>query len=156
MYSEKQYDEFAKRMEEHFPKMFADQYGGFAIGAGWWNIIELLSHQIQSHIDWNNKTREDLLKHNPNDVIVPEEIPQVVVKQVKEKFGGLRFYYEGGNETIHGMVRMAEVWAGVSCEECGSPGKRVGGGWARTLCDFHIVEKEAMAAEQARKDGLEL
>lgn len=145
MYNEEQYDIFAKKMEQQFPLMFAGKYGGFAVGPGWWPIIESLCANIQSHIDWQNKNHE---KH--------PVVSQVVVEQIKEKFGGLRFYYQGGDDNIHGMVRMAESWAAYSCEECGVPGKRTSGGWVRTLCDFHLTEREALATEQARKDGLEI
>ena len=63
--------------------------------------------------------------------------PQVVVSQVKEKFGTLCFYYSGGDDIIDGMVRMAEAMSSVTCEECGSPGKRRGGGWIYVACDIH-------------------
>lgn len=33
----------------------------------------------------------------------------VVIYQVKEKFGKLRFYYEGGDDVVRGLVLMAEV-----------------------------------------------
>jgi hypothetical protein len=68
---------------------------------------------------------------------VPPEIPQVTLDQVKEKFGTLRFYYQGGDDVIDGMVRMAESMSGVTCEECGKPGTRSGGGWIRTVCKDH-------------------
>ena len=87
---------------------------------------------------------------------VPESIPQVTLDQVKEKFGTLRFYYTGGDDEISGMVRMAESWASKSCEECGNVGKRSGEGWVRTLCDFHIAEREALRAEQMKKEGFEI
>ena len=122
------YDTFAKHMEERFPKMFSDKYGGFACGEGWWPILEKLCSNIQSHLDWKNKQSE--------------VVPQVTVAQIKEKFGGLRFYYDGGDEHINGMVRMAEAWADASCEECGAPGKRRDGGWIKTLCDHHEAERQ--------------
>ena len=122
------YDTFAKHMEERFPKMFSDKYGGFACGEGWWPILEKLCSNIQSHLDWKNKQSE--------------VVPQVTVAQIKEKFGGLRFYYDGGDEHVNGMVRMAESWADASCEECGSPGKRRDGGWIKTLCDHHEAERQ--------------
>jgi hypothetical protein len=122
----KEYDAFAKRMEEEYPAMFVGAYGGFAIGKGWWPIIEVLCANIQQHIDWANR----------NDQVVP----QVVVAQIKEKFGGLRFYYDGGDEQVHGMVRIAEAWANRTCETCGERGKQRGGGWIRTLCDTHEAE----------------
>jgi hypothetical protein len=137
-----EYEKFAKSMEERFPKMFAGKYGGFAVGAGWYPILEKLCDNIQHHIDWRVKQGKD--------------IAQVEVTQIKEKFGGLRFYYDGGDDEISGMVRMAEAWADIACEECGGIGKRRSGGWIRTLCDKHEDERNARIEEQARKDGLEL
>ena len=122
------YDAFAKQMEQRFPKMFNGKYGGFACGEGWWPILEKLCSNIQNHIDWKNKQSEI--------------VPQVTVAQIKEKFGGLRFYYDGGDDHINGMVRMAEAWADASCEECGAPGKRRDGGWIKTLCDIHEAERQ--------------
>ena len=136
------YETFAKRMEKSYPKMYAGKYGGFAVGKGWYPIIERLSSNIQQHLEWKNRETE--------------VVPQVVVEQIKEKFGGLRFYYQGGDDNVAGMVRMAEAWADVACEECGGIGKRRGGGWVRTLCDQHEAERQARMEEQARKDGLEL
>jgi hypothetical protein len=122
------YNAFVKHMEQRFPKMFETPYGGFCCGEGWWPILEKLCSNIQNHTDWKNKQSEI--------------VPQVTVAQIKEKFGGLRFYYDGGDDHINGMVRMAEAWADASCEECGSPGKRRDGGWIKTLCDTHEAERQ--------------
>lgn len=43
-----------------------------------------------------------------NEAVARDEMPPIVVTQVKEKFGSLRFRYRGGNELTYGMVRMAE------------------------------------------------
>ncbi len=128
------YDAFTKQMEARFPKMFAEPYGGFSCGEGWWPILEALCGQIQHHIDWKNKQSE--------------VVAQVTVNQIKEKFGGLRFYYSGGDDVIDGMVRMAESWAAHSCEECGAPGKSREGGWIRTLCDTHEAERQQHMKER--------
>jgi len=145
MTEETKYDKFVKRMEETYPKMFANPYGGFAVGEGWWPILEALCANIQNHIDWQNKNHE---KH--------PVVPQVVVEQIKEKFGGLRFYYQGGDDNVHGMVRMAESWAATCCEECGAPGIRRGGGWIRTLCDKHEEERqERLRSREMKMSGFE-
>jgi hypothetical protein len=129
------YEQFAARMEERFPKMFKDQpYGGFACGEGWWKIIEELCGQIQHHADHKNRQFNEFNRG--------QGCPQVVVRQIKEKFGGLRFYYDGGDDVVDGMVRMAESWAGASCETCSAPGTRRSGGWIRTLCDVHEAERQ--------------
>lgn len=155
-WDENKYDEFAKRMEKIYPEMFGEPYGGFAIGAGWWPILEALCSQIDSYTKWRNNTRVSLLKDNPHDHAIPELVPPVVVQQIKEKFGGLRFYYEGGDEYIRGLVSMAESWAGHSCEECGSPGQRRTGGWVRTLCDLHEERRqEDLRRREMQNSGLE-
>lgn len=128
------YDVFAKQMEERFPKMFANPYGGFCCGEGWWPILEKLCSNIQSHIDWKNKQAK--------------VIPQVTVAQIKEKFGGLRFYYDGGDDHIKGMVRMAEAWADATCEDCGAPATKQTSGWIKTVCDKHFDEREALRKER--------
>lgn len=142
MYNEEEYDAFAKKMEEKYPKMFANPYGGFAVGPGWWPILERLCANIQHHIDWWNKNRADR-----------PVVKQVVVAQIKEKFGGLRFYYDGGDEKIDGMVRMAEAWADNTCEECGKPGKSRTGGWIKTLCDEHEEQRQARYKERFKDES---
>lgn len=124
-----EYDAFVKQLETTYPQMFAGQYGGVTCGTGWWPIITSLCAGIQHYIDWKNR-------QSP-------VVPQVTVAQIKEKFGGLRFYYDGGDEQIRGMVTMAEAWASHACEECGAPGQRRGGGWIKTLCDTHHNLRES-------------
>jgi len=58
--------------------------------------------------------------------------------QVKEKYGGLRFYMTAGNDEIYNLISKAEELSCKTCEECGSPGEERSGGWIRTLCsDCH-------------------
>ena len=142
MVIDKEYEAFTKKMETTYPKMFEGKYGGFAVGAGWYPILEKLCANIQHHIDWKNRESE--------------VVPQVVVEQIKEKFGGLRFYYQGGDEYIHGMVTMAESYADIACEDCGGIGKRRNGGWIRTLCDSHEAEyQERKRAQEMKAGGFE-
>jgi hypothetical protein len=134
------YDEFEKRITEKYPKMFAQPYGGFAVGEGWWPIVESLCSNIQHYLNWINKNHE-----------TRPVVEQVVVEQIKEKFGGLRFYYTGGDDKIQGMVRMAESWAEHACETCGALGTSGGRGWIKTLCPTHRAEEDARYAERFKK-----
>lgn len=136
------YDAFIKALEDKFPDMFAKPYGGVTVSEGWWPIVMALCSQIQHHVNWRNNTRARLLENNPYNNTIPEPVEQVVVTQIKEKFGGLRFYYDGGDDAVDGMVRMAESWASRTCETCGKPGKSRNGGWIRTLCDEHEAERQ--------------
>ena len=96
---------------------------GFECGDGWFPILNQLMGNIQHHIDWKNRTEE--------------VVPQVVLQQVKEKFGTLRFYYSGGDDYVRGLVSMAESMSGIMCETCGNPGTRTSGGWIKTACKEH-------------------
>ena len=66
--------------------------------------------------------------------------------QVKEKFGGLRFYMNSYTEAMTFYIDKAEALAAKTCEICGTPGERrnihpksrdgdVGFAWFRTFCD---------------------
>jgi hypothetical protein len=129
------YEEYTKSMQEKYPLMLSGKYGGFAVGEGWWLILDKLMGNIQWHIDNSIKNNKWDLENDKENI--RPIIPQVTVEQIKEKFGGLRFYYQGGDDYIHGLVTMAESWADNTCEECGTLGERRGGGWIRTLCDKH-------------------
>lgn len=75
----------------------------------------------------------------------------VRVVQVKEKFGGLRFYYDfnyTGEEALYAefsiMVRTAELASYKTCEVCGVSGVPRSGGWIKTLCDTHSRGRPAL------------
>lgn len=143
-----------KELDEYlcttYPKIFKDRHKpmnetamcwGFSCGDGWFQILNHLCGNIQSHIDWKNKDGE--------------VVPQVVAMQVKEKFGTLNFYYSGGDDTIFGMVRMAESISGVICETCGKPGTRTRGGWIKTACPEHGGIDYNESEEDYLKQGYE-
>ena len=144
-------EELDNKLCTEYPKIFVNRHGdmketlmcwGFACGDGWYNILNALCFNIQSYIDWQNERRERLLKDNPYNHKIPDEVQQVVAVQVKEKFGTLRFYYDGGDDYVDGLVTMAESMSAVTCEICGKPGYPSKGGWIATLCDEHHEERE--------------
>lgn len=151
-------EELDKKLVEKYPKIFANRHGdmretlmcwGFECGDGWYNIIDQLCANIQHYTDWNNQNFAKGFKQY-------KEVPQVIAVQVKEKFGTLRFYYDGGDDKIDGMMRMAEAMSAVMCEECGAPGHQRSGGWIRTLCDTHEeAYQERMRSREMKASGLE-
>lgn len=133
-------DTFFDDLKAKYPLMYGDVYCGMYVDKGWHKIISALSEAIQSYIDGRKAHNEWSLK---NGYEPQEEIPQVKVAQIKEKFGGLRFYYDGGDGFVSGLVTMAEYWADSTCEVCGETGKQRSGGWIKTLCDKHDAERKA-------------
>lgn len=104
--------ELDKALCETFPKIFANRDGpmsttnmcrGFEVQDGWYPLIDVLCEQLQRGI---NRQGE----------------PQVVASQVKEKFGGLRFYVDSASDCQQTMISFAEALSYRICEECGSPG----------------------------------
>jgi hypothetical protein len=54
---------------------------------------------------------------------------------VKEKYGGLRFYIGNGSTEIHYRINEAENLSLKTCENCGQPGERRSIGWIKCLCN---------------------
>jgi hypothetical protein len=108
---------FFETMKAEFPKMFDGRsLISFGVPEGWIPLVSLLFEYIQFHCD-------------------NSDCPQVVVKQVKEKFGGLRVYVSGGDAFIQGMITMAEGVSELTCLFCGHPGVHRPGLWIHTACD---------------------
>lgn len=89
------------------------RYDGFmgTVGKGWVPILDRLARRLIA-LGWDRR-----------------------VAQIKEKFGGLRFYSDSLTSEMHEAVREAEAESFRTCEDCGAPGEHRGGGWIRTLCD---------------------
>ena len=60
--------------------------------------------------------------------------------QIKEKFGGLRFYAGQCTDEMYDRIREAEKQSLKTCMNCGKPGAPTGPGWILTLCEEHKVK----------------
>lgn len=65
----------------------------------------------------------------------------VVITQIKEKFGTLRFYTSACSDELFDMICEAEEKSAHICEICGKPGKVRGEYWLETRCDEHAMDK---------------
>jgi len=134
---------------------------GFECGDGWFNIINTLCGLICS--DWlYAKEQYDYLQtrlgkskytfgkeHEGKDIVTEEDVAEAktimeeeearvpVVTQVKEKYGGLRFYVHGASDEQYAIIRFAEAMSYRTCDVCGDKGKSNGGGWVTTRCKKH-------------------
>lgn len=92
------------------------------------------AHYFECHEGWY-----PLIQKLIEDIIALGWDKQVT--QVKEKFGGLRFYINEGSNEVHDRITKAEGESYTICEMCGSPGEiRKDTGWYRTLCETHHAE----------------
>ncbi|MBN6791551.1 hypothetical protein JRG49_09935 [Pseudomonas fulva] len=105
---------------ERYPLLFADpSVDDIYCSRGWRGLLFSLCDVLQAHLD----------RH--------ADVSQVVVAQVKSKFGELHFFYDGGDSYCTGAVALAEQISLKTCEQCGAPGKQIDGGWVSTLCPAH-------------------
>ncbi len=94
--------------------------GFFELGEGWYGLIKNLIDELLQ-LGWDKR-----------------------VQQVKEKFGGLRFYIENPPVGGHEAISRYEKLSYSTCEKCGKEGILRAGGLIRTLCDEHSEGKEPM------------
>ena len=100
-----------EKLLNKYPKIFAQftwspmdtaMCWGIETGDGWIELIDSLCADIQRYVDKN------------------PEVEQVEATQVKQKHGGLRFYYRPYNKVIDDLIWEACSKSVETCEECGS------------------------------------
>ena len=109
-----------------YPKLFVKKnmyWCGIDCHDGWYDLLDRLCSNIQQLVDGT-------------------KCDQVTVAQVKEKFGGLRFYINGGPAQVHELINMAEEVSYKICESCGKPGKLRRKQWIATRCNECQAEEE--------------
>lgn len=66
----------------------------------------------------------------------------VSIHQIKEKFGGLRFYTGPCTDEFHAAIEVACAQSFNICEVCGEPGMLMNDhGWMLTRCQTHAPRK---------------
>lgn len=93
------------------PAVEAAGLWGFECGDGWFALLLELSKQL--------------------------ETTGAIADQVKEKFGGLRFYYHPCSAEADAFIREAEKKALKTCDVCGKPGTMSESGWMKVRCEDH-------------------
>ena len=72
---------------------------------------------------------------------IAHENPDVVIKQAKEKFGGLRVHVDRPAKSIFSLIDAASKQSARTCQRCGRPGElTVLRHCYETLCPEHLGE----------------
>lgn len=110
--------------QTEFPHLFRRaELRDMAVGEGWFELLWALSTSL-----------EVVAAQGAASGLRPFRIVQV-----KEKFGGLRFYTAGDITTeARTLIQEACTRSESVCEACGEPGNRcMIDNWIETLCPFH-------------------
>ena len=179
-------EELDKKLVEKYPLIFKDRNKpmnqtamcwGFSHGDGWYNIIDTLCFLLYSNYRQAEERYENLVKWKAEGgnypwsggkPITDEEIAEAkakmeeeekkvpVASQVKEKFGGLRFYVQGAIDEHYNYIRFAESLSYRTCEVCGAPGQYYPFGWHHVACDEHASEEDKENLKEYKRESEDL
>ena len=142
--------ELENKIFERFPTLFPNGRNvdtkkslmsfGIEVGEGWYDLIYELCEKIERIL---NQKGNGKLKEN------------FIVVQIKEKFGMLRYYCNGGNKLIWDTISIFEKESSIICEYCGKPGKLSNNqGWFLTLCRDCKNKKQKQYEEKIKNRGI--
>jgi hypothetical protein len=135
--------ELQNQLYEKYPTLFVNKNKnpmescmswGIECNNGWYELLSSMCWRISQH-EQNIEDRKRILADKPEQIKNELEYCHVRFDQIKEKYGGLRVYFSGGDDYIEGVVSMAEEYSYKVCEVCGNAGKPNKGGWITTLCE---------------------
>ena len=107
---------------------------GLEVRDGWRKIIEEMFKKIDAHCSNSGCAVE--------------------IQQVKEKFGTLHVYYDGGDAKIGRIVHAAEHMSAKTCELCGSSDNvGVTMGWVTTCCRKCWQSHDRLSKRGWKKNG---
>ena len=148
---------YVRYLEKKYEPLYSGRYGGFCVDDGWFNLINTLSYELcrkwldakyEYEFALANRGTKDMWGRMIDDARVRElkkkvdEEHKVVPRaaQIKEKFGGLRFYVGSASKEQHEMIWYTESISNRVCERCGARGRHRPTGWIKTLCSKHYKE----------------
>jgi len=117
---------------------------GLEYGEGWNPIMEELLEKIEDHLAEKYAAG---FRDSDNEFSI---------QQIKQKFGILRVYVSGADDTIHRWIFEAEHKSAAVCEMCGSPGSlhcAQGGYWLHTMCPSHAETHKFVPVILNRDEG---
>ena len=113
-----------QRLHRNYPSVFNELMAGSELSKycqmgcsdGWYHIIDVAAALLAIHS------------------------PHAEAVQIKEKFGMLRFYQRNADNYTNGVIQIADLVSGRTCEQCGNPGLLYSAsGWMQTHCIGHAT-----------------
>lgn len=96
---------------------------GFECGSGWYDLLDNLCSEIMTYCNTTG-----------------DRVP--VAEQVKEKYGGLRFYVDQASPEVYKIIDQYERVSLKVCDVCGEPGTMRMDSWVMVRCDQHYKGKQ--------------
>lgn len=109
--------DWADALMKRYPRLFK-KLKYVECQGGWENLIDSLSRTIDNELNYLPAGTSD----------------HIYVVQIKNKFGGLRYYLNESTPYMDGAINLAEILSFSICEFCGGP-------TSNTLCNNHCQDK---------------
>ena len=153
MTEKKWYDDLIQK----YPRIFK-KINYVECGRGWSKLLHNLCSVLDSHIsnvEYRINNPDSPGNQYYNDAFKSkEQLDSITAVQVKEKFGGLRFYMSATDEYMSGAIAMAEKMSHYICDVCGETGStKTIGGWYVTVCQKHYEEEVKKREERITLSG---
>lgn len=87
---------------------------------------------------WRRNFGIQLCKDVKEQLIKDKMLYSFRISQIKEKFGGLRFYFAGGSHEMYALIQKYEDISYKTCISCGRPAKYMTRGWISPYCELCI------------------
>ena len=84
---------------------------------------------------WRAKFGEQLCEELREELIKVNYLDKYRIMQIKEKFGGLRWYDNGNTEKGYKIIHKYEEISYKTCIECGRPATKMSCGWISPYCN---------------------
>jgi hypothetical protein len=105
-------DELQNYLKKKFPLLYPQNFS-FDCDDGWFRLLLWLSRYLDMYITQQN----EMAKTNPQYY---QSVKQIVARQIKQKFGTLRFYCDGGDEHTKSIIEYTTFISGYICEQTGN------------------------------------
>lgn len=93
-------------------------------GDGWYTLLQSLFNSLQHYVE--------------TEAHFHRSVTPIRFYEIKQKFGGLRLQFRGGDNRVHGIVTSAGRFSSYICENCGSAyaptPEWYKARWVHTLC----------------------
>lgn len=100
-------------------------------------------------IGWRIAFGEQLCKEIKEELVKNNELDSYQIIQIKEKFGGLRWYDNSSLPGIQVIIAKYEALSEKICINCGKPAIWISKGWISPYCD-------ECATKQAKAQGVDI
>ena len=100
-------------------------------------------------IGWRIAFGEQMCKEIKEELVKNNELDFYEIIDIKEKFGGLRWYDNSYLPGIQFIKAKYEALSEKTCITCGKPAKWISGGWISPYCD-------ECATKQAKARGVDI